>query len=239
MAERWVLLHGAPLNPAVWDGVRGQLSVDTVAPDLARAMPRSSVANVLQRDIAASLLAADKSDDNLVLIGHSVGGQVALEMALIAPQRIRRLVLVATRDTPIPEFRQTADALRRGHPLDIEAGIRRWFTPAEIADNGPVVRYSRRQLESTPMRHYASVLEAIATYDRSAQAGSIAVPAVLLCGRLDRSCPPTAMRRLAADLPSAKLHIVDDWAHMSPFVEPADLAARLIAAVAEPVPRAQ
>ncbi|WP_344792907.1 hypothetical protein [Mycolicibacterium pallens] len=38
------------------------------------------------------------------------------------------------------------------------------------------------------------------------------------------------MSMLAADLPGSGLQIVDDWAHMSPFIDPPDFARRLLAA---------
>lgn len=222
---RWMLLHGAPLDPAGWDEVRRHLPMATVAPDLNRDFPPAT----LQRDLAAAVL-AEEPDGPLVVVGHSLGGQVALEMALLAPDRITRLILVCTRDVPVPEFHEAARALRDGGAVDVEAAIRRWFTADEVAEAGPVVRYARDRLAAVPPRSYATMLQALASYDRRVEVGAIDVPAVLLCGRLDLGCTPEVMATLAADLPGASLHVIDGWAHMSPFADPADFARRLLAA---------
>lgn len=222
-APNWVLLHGTPLEPAVWDTVRAHLGVAATAPDLNRPV-RS--AGTMQQELADAVL-AETPGDGLIVVGHSLGGQVAIEMALLAPHRIAQLILVCTRDVPVPTFSAAASALRAGTPVDIEAGVRRWFTPAEIADDGPVVRYARRRLATVSPSAYADSLQALADYDRRGAVAAIRTPAVLLCGRLDQGCTPSVMSMLAADLPDATLHVVDEWAHMSPFVDPAGFAERL------------
>ncbi|WP_431239396.1 alpha/beta fold hydrolase [Mycolicibacterium aichiense] len=220
---RWMLLHGTPLDPSIWDAVRAHLPADSIAPDLNR--PQAD--GPLQQRLAAAVL-DDESDSPLIVVGHSLGGQVAMEMALLAPHRIRRLILVCTRDIPVPEFHDAARALRTGAPLDIEATLARWFTAAEIADEGPVIHDVRRRLTAVSPSAYATTLEALATYDRRAELAQIRSPAALLCGRQDLGCTPEVMSTLAADLPDARLQTVDEWAHMSPFVQPADFAERLL-----------
>ncbi len=124
-----------------------------------------------------------------------------MEMALLAPHRVRRLILVCTRDIPVAEFHEAARALRAGAPLDVEATITRWFTAAEIADEGPVIQDVRRRLAAVSSSAYATTLEALATYDRGAELAQIRSPATLLCGRQDLGCTPEVMSTLAADLP--------------------------------------
>ena len=229
-APRWVLLHGAPLSPAAWDGVRDSLAA--VAPDLSNwgLGGAGSETGILQRDLAESVL-ADLPDERLVVVGHSIGGQVAMEMALLAPDRVQCVVLVCTRDIPVPEFASTATALRNGTVLDVDAVLRRWFTADELAEDGEVVNYARRQLRETPPPRYAAALDALATYDRRQHVAQMTVPAVLLCGGADLGCTPSVMTMLANDLPHATLHVVGEWAHMSPFLDPAALVVLLRAAV--------
>ncbi|KDE98326.1 hypothetical protein Y900_005050 [Mycolicibacterium aromaticivorans JS19b1 = JCM 16368] len=222
-AARWMLLHGTPLDPSIWDAVRVHLPADSVAADL----NRPQAGGLLQQRLAAAVLDGEP-DGPLIVVGHSLGGQVAMEMALLAPHRVRRLILVCTRDIPVAEFHEAARALRAGAPLDVEATITRWFTAAEIADEGPVIQDVRRRLAAVSSSAYATTLEALATYDRGAELAQIRSPATLLCGRQDLGCTPEVMSTLAADLPDARLQTVDAWAHMSPFVRPADFAERLL-----------
>jgi pimeloyl-ACP methyl ester carboxylesterase len=228
-APRWLLLHGVPLSAQVWDGVRHHLRGEALAPELTDAIAAAPPDGVLQQHVAAAALAA-VPEGELVVVGHSFGGQVALETALLAPQRIRGLIVVCSRHTPFPAFAAGARAVAAGDPVDIDAGLRRWFRPAELAADGPAVRYARQRVRCAPRRPWAAALAAIATYDRSAEVRAIGMPAALFGAGHDQVSPPAAMAELAAELPHARFEIVDGWAHMSAFVDPAAFAARLTAA---------
>ena len=240
----WLLLHGTPLSPQVWDGVRAHLTADAVAPDLAELTESAAMSRLreeqkpgpgfLQTEVAALVLAALPDDDEMVIVGHSSGGQVAIEVALLAPERLARLVVVCSRHTPFPAFADGARAVRAGRPVDFDAGLRRSFTPQELAEEGPAVRYARRQLQTAPRGPWAASLDAVATYDRASAVGRIAAPASLFAAGLDEVSPPAVMAELAAALPHATLEVVSAWAHMSPFADPAAFAARLLAAAIEP-----
>ena len=240
----WLLLHGTPLSPQVWDGVRAHLTADAVAPDLAELTESAAMSRLreeqkpgpgfLQTEVAALVLAVLPDDDEMVIVGHSFGGQVAIEVALLAPERLARLVVVCSRHTPFPAFADGARAVRACRPVDFDAGLRRWFTPQELAAEGPAVRYARRQLQTAPRGPWAASLDAVATYDRASAVGRIAAPASLFAAGLDEVSPPAVMAELAAALPHATLEVVSAWAHMSPFADPAAFAARLLAAAIEP-----
>jgi pimeloyl-ACP methyl ester carboxylesterase len=240
----WLLLHGTPLSPRVWDGVRAHLTADAVAPDLAELTESAAMSPLreeqkpgpgfLQTEVAALVLAALPDDDEMVIVGHSSGGQVAIEVALLAPERLARLVVVCSRHTPFPAFADGARAVRACRPVDFDAGLRRLFTPQELAAEGPAVRYARRQLQTAPRGPWAASLDAVATYDRASAVGRIAAPASLFAAGLDEVSPPAVMAELAAALPHANLEVVSAWAHMSPFADPAAFAARLLAAAFEP-----
>lgn len=229
MAPRFLLLHGTPLSPQVWDGVRAHLDADSVAPDLTE-MVDNAAAGCLQTQVAAAVLAALPGDE-IVVVGHSFGGQVAIEVALMAPERLAALVVVCSRHTPFPAFADGARAVRSGRPVDIDGGLRRWFTPQELAADPPVVEYARRRLRTAPRGPWAASLDAVATYDRALAVNRIATASSLFAARLDEVSPPAVMAELAAALPHASFEIVDAWAHMSPFADPAAFAARLVAAV--------
>lgn len=229
MAPRFLLLHGTPLSPQVWDGVRAHLTADAVAPDLTKLI-ESARPGCLQTEVAAAVLAA-LPDDEMVVVGHSFGGQVAIEVALLAPERLARLIVVCSRHTPFPAFADGARAVRACRPVDFDAGLLSSFTPRELAAEGPAVRYARRQLQTAPRGPWAASLDAVATYDRASAVGRIATPASVFAGGLDEVSPPAVMAELAAALPHATLEVVTAWAHMSPFADPAAFAARLDAAV--------
>jgi pimeloyl-ACP methyl ester carboxylesterase len=222
----WLLLHGIPLGPQVWSAVRTHLPGDVAVPDLNDAIAAAPSTGLLQRHLADAVLAGMHGDD-IAVVGHSFGGQVALEVALAAPHRVSRLIIVCSRHTPFPPFVAGARAVRAGGPVDIDAGMRRWFTAAELAADGNAVRYARQAITTTPRGPWAAALDAIAGYDRSGSLGAARMPARLFAAAHDEVSPPAVMAALAADLPDAALEVVPRWAHMSPFVDPSSFAQRL------------
>jgi pimeloyl-ACP methyl ester carboxylesterase len=226
---RWLLLHGTPLSPQVWDDVAARLDRPPVVPDLNQLI-RSAASGNLQTQVAAAVL-ANMIDDRIVVVGHSFGGQIAIEIALLAPRRVAQLVVVCSRHTPFPAFAAGAQAVREGRPADIEAGLRRWFTRDELAADGAAVHYVRRRLQTARREPWAASLDAIADYDRSKEVAAIAAPVSLFAAGLDEVSPPSVMAELAAGIPHAELEVVEQWAHMSPFAQPTAFAGLLTAAV--------
>jgi pimeloyl-ACP methyl ester carboxylesterase len=82
---RLVCLHGLGRGPSDWDAVRARLSAHGTV-----------MAPVLPRDPAAALAAAGRAvAPGTVLVGHSMGGIVALRLAIRRPDLVRALVLAA------------------------------------------------------------------------------------------------------------------------------------------------
>jgi pimeloyl-ACP methyl ester carboxylesterase len=225
---RWLLLHGTPLTPRVWDDVAGQLGGygPVWCPDVSPvAGGRDTQAALAARLVSALERFADR--DRVNVAGHSFGGQVAIELALLAPERVRTLTVVCSRDTPFPAFAAAATRLRHGDPVDAGAALGRWFTERELAAGGPVVSYARNCVERADRASWAAALDAIACYDRADRVGSIAVLCTLIAAELDQVSTPAAMSAMAGRLPQARLHVLAGAAHMTPFTDPARLATLL------------
>lgn len=221
---RWLLLHGTPLDGAIWREVIGELG-EVLAPDLA--VP-AGAPNI--QAMAASHLLKTLDDDGRTLdvVGHSFGGQIALEMALAAPERIRSLVILCSRDTPFPSFASTAAGIRSGAPIDVEAALHRWFRPHELAADGAAVRHARACLMRADPSAYARALDAIASFDRSMQRDRIQVPATLIAAELDPVSTPAVMADWSRALPRARHRMLPDAAHMSLFARPGELVSVLM-----------
>ena len=227
--DRWLLLHGTPLTPAVWDGVAaylaqsGTVSCPAVTPPAGARDAQGALAAWLAAEVA-------QPAGRLHVVGHSFGGQVALDFTLLVPRRVATLTLLCSRDTPFPAFAAAAARLRSGDPVDADAALSRWFTAAELDRSGPVVRYARRCLQQADRRSWAAALGAIARYDRACRTASISAPATLIAAGLDQVSTPAAMSALAGRLPRATLQILPGAAHMTPFTDPAALARLILRA---------
>ncbi|MGX7680303.1 alpha/beta fold hydrolase [Jatrophihabitans sp. DSM 45814] len=222
----WVLLHGTPLDSDVWSGLspilveQQPVFAPVATPSVDDHHPQLAVAERLAVQLPH---VAERWD----IVGHSFGGQIAIELALVAPDRVATLSLICTRDTPFLPFAQTATDLRSGTPIDVEGALQRWFRPEERQSSSRLVSYARERLTNADRYIWATALDAIATYDRSAVVHLIQAPTMLICAQLDPVSDPTAMSALADRLPNAELQVLSAAAHLSPLMQPAFLAARL------------
>jgi pimeloyl-ACP methyl ester carboxylesterase len=222
----WVLLHGTPLDPVVWAdlapvlGRQQPVHTPVATPRVGEPGPQRAVAERLAVDLRH---VADRWD----VVGHSFGGQIAIELALVAPEHVATLSLVCSRDTPFPPFAQTATDLRSGIPIDVEGALLRWFRPDERQPDNRLLQYARERLIEADRQTWATALDAIATYDRSATVHLITTPTMLICAELDPVSDPIAMGALADRLPTAQLHVDSEAAQLSPLVRTGALADRL------------
>ena len=190
-------------------------------------VPGSVAGQQVQADIAADLIrGCSELPAPWHVVGHSFGGQVALEVALQRPDLVSRLALLCTRDTPYPPFAATAAGVADGR-VDIEASLRRWFSPAELDTDGPAVRHARIALRDADRTAWACALEAIAVFDRSAATPSIACPTLVVAAEHDQVSDPDTVAAMCARIPDAEIVILENAWHMSVFTDPNRLAALL------------
>lgn len=226
----WLLLHGTPLTSEVWNGIWPTL--EKVHPVAAPQLPKPSAALGAQAEIAVRMLSAvGHPDRHLHVVGHSFGGQVALELVLAAPQRAASLTVLCSRASPFAPFSNIAAAIRAGDPVDIDASIGRWFLPGEVAADGPVVQCVRRCLEQADRDIWSDELDAIAAYDRRADLASITVPTSIIVSEFDKVGTPEEMAATASAIPGARFECVANASHMSQFTDPSALAERIISAI--------
>src|SRR5258708_1488577 len=97
MPETLVLLHGFGGTHRAWDPVLPELDherYNPLVPDLRGHGTKAGVRPISFDGCVADVLAA--APDEFVLCGYSLGGRVAQPVALAAPGRVSRLVLIST-----------------------------------------------------------------------------------------------------------------------------------------------
>ena len=139
--------------------------------------------------------------------GLSLGGAVGMRLALDAPHRIGRLVLCSrSARFATPEFwdRRVAAVRSGGVEAIADEVLDRWFTPGF-----PDVRRYRDMLVSTPAEGYSRCCEAVRDWDVRGALGAVQAPTMAIAGADDRSTPPDELKAIAAEIPSARLTVLD------------------------------
>jgi 3-oxoadipate enol-lactonase/4-carboxymuconolactone decarboxylase len=237
-ADAPVLLLGGSLGTrlAMWDpqlpafGARRVVRFDHRGHGRSPAPPGPYAIADLGADVLALMdrLGIQRAD----YCGLSIGGMVGQWLAINAPERIARLVLICTAPDTLnaDAFRDRARTVRKAGTTEVvaDAVVANWFTEPYTAAHPDVIARHRQMIVDTPVEGYAACCEAIAGHNVRAALPQITAPTLVIAGAQDRAIPPTQGEAIAAGIPGSKLQILDPAAHIA-SVERADTVNALIA----------
>jgi 3-oxoadipate enol-lactonase len=241
-----VLIHGFPLTRAIWEPYTDALarSSRVLRPDLRGAGASSTPEGpyLIERhaaDLAASLDAL--GIDRAGLIGHSMGGYVALAFARMFTERITRLALVASRlraDTPqeAATRRDLADRIERDGSVEalVDAYLPRLLAPQTLAKRGDVVERVYAIARENAPAGMAATLRGMALRASSEDiAEDLDIPVHVIAGARDRVVPLEEAQSVAAGFPRGRLVVCDESGHLPMIEEPVRVTEALIAWLSE------
>jgi 3-oxoadipate enol-lactonase len=178
-----------------------------------------------------------------VVLGHSIGGMLALEFAVTFPQHVRALILSATtpafgsrdgsfqrvflkaRLAPLDAGRTMAELAREAAPRLVGSGA--------APEAAPTAAGLTAELPESTFR---AGLSCLVTFDRRADLASIGVPTLLIAGEEDTNAPLKTMTRMAEAIPGARLEVLSGIGHLAPLECPdrfADVVRRFLADLPE------
>ncbi len=241
MAPPVVLLHGFTHTGRSWDPVVAALgeSYTAIAPDIRGHGAASDSEPVTLEAVIADIGAL--APERFTLAGYSMGGRIALHVALAIGARVQRLVLIGASpglaDPGERERRRAADdaladELERS---TIEEFARRWAQTPVLGGQPPAVAAATHadRLRNTPAG-LARALRGLGTgalpplWDRL---GELAMPVTLLVGERDRKFQALASQ-MATAIPDAQVDVVGGAGH-AVHLEAPGLVASVIRVVAE------
>ncbi|MBS4097252.1 MAG: pimeloyl-ACP methyl ester esterase BioH [Sulfuricella sp.] len=239
--ENLVLLHGWGMHGGIWDGVKpaldGHFRVHAV--DLP-GHGGSPACDPYTSEAVAEAIAA-VLPESAILCGWSLGGMVALEMARRYPQKIARLVLMAT----TPCFAQREDwacAMDCGVlenfaaelENDYEGTLKRFLALQARGDETAkaVLRALRDNLFQRGRPAAAALRGGLAILrdaDLRSRVAEIRQPALIVHGDRDQLTPLAAGEWLAQTLPTARLTVFHGAAHAPFLSHPEEFTQSLVA----------
>ncbi len=185
-------------------------------------------------DRLARALAAHQVTAPFDLVGHSLGGAVALTLAANRPRLVRRLVLVAPaglqRRRPAlpgtllgPGANGLFAARRRLAALSERPWGRRLLLAFAAADGATLSPGQARMMveASAPAQRIAAATAVIVQSDLLPLFRSVPAPLGLIWGRQDRAVPFKVAADIFAQRPDAELEVID-WTGHVPMVERPD-----------------
>ncbi|MFI5008951.1 MAG: alpha/beta fold hydrolase [Solirubrobacterales bacterium] len=237
MSENLVLLHGFAGTRRTWDRVVERLDPERYTP-LAFDLPgHGSAADAPTPVTFAGCVehVLTHGPPRFALCGYSLGGRVGLNVALAAPERVSRLVLVSSTAGIADETERAArraddDALAYALETRTFAEFMdRWEAQPVFAEDPPEVHAAMRaEQQRNDPRALAAVLRGMGTgamrplWDRLAE---LEMPVTVLVGERDTKFHAPG-RRLAELLPDCELQIVPGG-HRLPVEAPQALAGAL------------
>jgi 3-oxoadipate enol-lactonase len=238
-----MLANSLGTNIHVWDAQLDALAAthrvlryDMRGHGLTQAGPRATLTIADFADDAANLLDA-LGLRAVTFIGLSLGGMIAQRFAAAYPERLEALVLCATASrigTAETWETRIAAVERGGMAAVIPAVLERWFTPRAHAEAPALVQGFGTMLERTPAASYVAACGAVRDADLRADDANVRCPTLVIAGAQDAVTTPAMATEMCAAIPAARLHVIDDCAHILCAEAPAAFNAVLLPFVTEP-----
>lgn len=189
--------------------------------DDARSLDGYGRADTLQAMAWMGLDLADaEGAETFDLLGHSMGGRVALEIYRLAPGRVRRLALMSTGVHSLREGEPAKRAALQaiGYEQGYEALVDAWLPPmvAEANRANAALYAPMRQmcLDAGQEVFDAQIRALLGRPEQESLLPRITCPTLVLTGELDTWSSPAQHEGIAAAVPNSELVIVPGAGHM-------------------------
>jgi 3-oxoadipate enol-lactonase len=175
--------------------------------------------------------------DRAHFCGISMGGMIAQHVALAAPERINKLILVSTTSGYPPEARaawgdRIAGVRKSGIEPLVAPTLERWFTSPFRAAHPDVMDRIGALIRATPVAGYIGSGQAIATLDITERLSALRCPTLVIAGADDTGTPPAMGRKIAEQIPGARMEMLESASHLCNVEQAALFNDRLTAFLA-------
>ena len=218
-----VFVHGAGGNSLLWGRTLHFLSGDSTA--VAVNLPGHPEGEITCKTVveyaeALRSLIAESGLRSPAVCGHSMGGAVALTLAIRHPDALGGLILAST-GARLGVDTKLIEGLSDNPMRAIENIITPWsFNSIDLG----LGREARTALSVSNLPVFLNDYEACRGFDVRQDLPKISARTLVVCGDKDRMTPPKWSHFLAAQIQESELRFIKDSGHMLPLEKPESLA---------------
>jgi pimeloyl-ACP methyl ester carboxylesterase len=221
-----LFLHALPLDGSMWAAQKQLIPGSTYTPTL------YPFGDSIEAWAAAALNIA--KGDRLVVVGCSVGGSCALELAVIAPDRVAALVLIGTKVEHRPDPLLHASALQTIQEKGLGEAWKVFWAPlfSHSADRHVIGDGKRIMLRQSPLDVARGITAFHTRSSRHQFLATFARPVIVVTGADDVAPGPKVSKAQADSAQRGLLHIVPECGHYVPLERPENLNSILRGVIA-------
>ena len=231
-----LLLHGVGLRAEAW-GAQFDLPARIVAPDMPGhgESPWNHNKMALEDYVLVALDVLKGLEAPAIVVGHSMGAMLALELANRAPEWVKAVVALNTifeRSLPAQESVQGRAAELDGKSIpDQTPTLERWFGIDASAEREACATWL---IDVNPAA-YKYAYTAFATSQLPDRVGlsRLSCPALFMTGSEEPNSTPAMSETMASLAPKGRSIIVDGAAHMMPMTHPSEVNAAILSLITE------
>lgn len=219
-----VLIHGVGLDQSIWRYMLGEFKGrPTLTYDLlGHGETTGSLGPQCFKPFVDQLhhLLQELRISEIVLVGFSLGGQVAKHFASSSSDMVKALVLISTTYQRTAEERQSmhrrVQQAKDGEQDELQtAAIKRWFNPEFLMAN-PLVEHqiTARMKNNDPARFLESYELLSNAEDHPLDYASLSMPTLIIAGDGDPGSTPRMAREMGLAIPNASVAIIRGAKHL-------------------------
>ena len=174
---------------------------------------------------AMAARALNDTQGDLIVIAHSMGGRIAMEMGKQAPKRIKAMVLSSTSaEGPGANEKAHREARIAEANADMKAYAHNWAPKVLSSDNAKneeLIASVRAMVEDCPAEvHERQNLALLHRPDATQYISNFPFPVLLITGAEDHLSTEAVHSAIAALIPDAKSLVLANSGHLLPFEQP-------------------
>ena len=183
-------------------------------------------------DMASDVLALldEFGIDRFAYAGVSLGGAIGQQLALDAPDRVERLIVMASAARfPDPaSWKQRAEQVRaEGTDFLLPSRVGAWVTNRFGREHPEQLERLLDMLRRTSREGYAACCETLEDFDVCNRLAEITAPTLVIAGADDPATPVDTVRAIADGIRGARFVVVDDASHLVNVEQPGTVTAEI------------